>query len=753
MSTAQYVDSSSSSAADVQWSVHWASIDRELKQLLPQGQLPIVRYIYSEISRNINTPEQAARLLSMLLLTYALHGRDKLCAAIQLLKLLNADEALQVPIQHALALHGLQTTPPSSAAGQISDLVEQLGIPGLQHSWNVVWTITKALQILSIPCPEWATKSLQDDPYRLPQSAPPEDRSWWPALGPQESQTSASKSKRKGEYIEANENFCAAITKRGLWSPPSPLRIHLGCQDLPLDGYINVDYPPIHKNNSNVNADLLVDLTRLSLDANCLDELRVHHLLERLSRVTALTMLIKWQEALKCGGKLHIKSVDLQASASALLSTTNWREKMAIVRHLTGDQTNNGAYSVEHWFSERYSHTLRALGFDQVTIQQSTQNFSHNIDVQATKSRSLTRSELLQAADALLWESTVADAEKPTYEVWRAQLRASLDCGEYTRPINTTHLVENLPGLTFTNSAAISPQEVSEFARSGIDLWIASKAALLPKNSRIIEIGNGDFPLSHLFTHCEQHKHDIQANPQLHNVEAAAQISIAHPTASIDAVICPEILEHLPDPAGAVKEFIRVLKPGGVLIITAPLACGVQQSSHHYYGGYTPHWYRHFLDKLGMIVTEISPNGGFFKHLSQECARAARILSAHGQSPLAPTEALSRLLSKVLPRFFYDIDQACFNPGFTVGYFVEAYKAPGAERSDDSTLCGLITEIQNNSRNPEPYVRAALHSLERKHYAEAKLYAALALKLVPDHAELIRLHQALEQISKIAPIS
>jgi len=37
-----------------------------------------------------------------------------------------------------------------------------------------------------------------------------------------------------------------------------------------------------------------------------------------------------------------------------------------------------------------------------------------------------------------------------------------------------------------------------------------------------------------------------------------------------DKVICSEVLEHVPDDSGAVAEFIRVLKPGGILAVSVP---------------------------------------------------------------------------------------------------------------------------------------------------------------------------------------
>ena len=67
---------------------------------------------------------------------------------------------------------------------------------------------------------------------------------------------------------------------------------------------------------------------------------------------------------------------------------------------------------------------------------------------------------------------------------------------------------------------------------------------------------------------------------------------IAHPDASFDTVISCETIEHVPDPALAVRELARVLRPGGWLFLTTP----------NYLG--STGWYRGYLRLRGRRFQE-----------------------------------------------------------------------------------------------------------------------------------------------------
>jgi SAM-dependent methyltransferase len=110
--------------------------------------------------------------------------------------------------------------------------------------------------------------------------------------------------------------------------------------------------------------------------------------------------------------------------------------------------------------------------------------------------------------------------------------------------------------------------------------------------------------------------------------------------AEFDAIICTEMLEHHPEPIKVVRELARLLRPGGVLLLTAPLGSGIHQEPYHFYGGYTPFWYQRFLTAAGFENIEITSNGGFFRLFGQESLRFVRLS--------APWSATGTLFGRIL---------------------------------------------------------------------------------------------------------
>jgi len=60
------------------------------------------------------------------------------------------------------------------------------------------------------------------------------------------------------------------------------------------------------------------------------------------------------------------------------------------------------------------------------------------------------------------------------------------------------------------------------------------------------------------------------ASPRSFGFSVATALTLPFADDTFDKVICSEVLEHIPDYVGAVKEITRVLKPGGTLGVSVP---------------------------------------------------------------------------------------------------------------------------------------------------------------------------------------
>ncbi len=220
------------------------------------------------------------------------------------------------------------------------------------------------------------------------------------------------------------------------------------------------------------------------------------------------------------------------------------------------------------------------------------------------------------------------------------------------------------------------------------DRWVAVQAAQVAPGSRVLDVGAGSCPYRDLFAHCEYKTHDfarlqpeqLQGKKGYGAIDYTSDIlSIPVPDASFDVILCTEVLEHVPEPIRAVQEFARILKPGGKLLLTAPLGSGLHQEPYHFYGGYTPHWYRKFLKEAGFESITIEPNGGFFKHYGQESLRFVTLLAPWREERSRLVWFPFWLLSLpwfvvICPLLGYVLDGLDRERAFTVGYHVTAVR-------------------------------------------------------------------------------
>jgi hypothetical protein len=108
----------------------------------------------------------------------------------------------------------------------------------------------------------------------------------------------------------------------------------------------------------------------------------------------------------------------------------------------------------------------------------------------------------------------------------------------------------------------------------------------------------------------------------------------------------------LPDPIRAIKEFSRLLKKNGQLIITAPFCSLTHFAPYHFSTGFNTYWYEKHLPECGFKIEEISRNGNFFEYIAQEVYRIPSISKRYsGSKPNPPELLIMLILQRMLLRF------------------------------------------------------------------------------------------------------
>ncbi|MGF1750748.1 class I SAM-dependent methyltransferase [Vibrio cionasavignyae] len=209
--------------------------------------------------------------------------------------------------------------------------------------------------------------------------------------------------------------------------------------------------------------------------------------------------------------------------------------------------------------------------------------------------------------------------------------------------------------------------------------WLECQLKSLPDGIRILDAGAGELDKKKYCDHLEYVSQDfaqydgVGDGNGLHmgtwdqsKIDIVCDIiSMPIENDSFDAAICIEVLEHLPNPVAAITELVRILKPGGILIITAPFNSLTHFAPYHYCSGFNKYWYEEHFKKLGVSEVKISPHGNYHASVFQELGRVPSILDEYNLPPLSNVERwaqrilLSRL-SKVANRDMDSHALACF---------------------------------------------------------------------------------------------
>jgi 2-polyprenyl-3-methyl-5-hydroxy-6-metoxy-1,4-benzoquinol methylase len=164
--------------------------------------------------------------------------------------------------------------------------------------------------------------------------------------------------------------------------------------------------------------------------------------------------------------------------------------------------------------------------------------------------------------------------------------------------------------------------------------WIEDTLEKIPAGLTILDAGAGECQFKKFCGHLKYIAQDFGQyhgngnvglqtgkwdNSQLDIVSDITAIPL--PGQSVDAIMCTEVLEHIPDPVAAVKEFSRLIKPGGYLLITTPFSSLTHFAPYHFATGMSRYFYEKHLPENGFEITDLQFNGNFFEFVAQENRR------------------------------------------------------------------------------------------------------------------------------------
>ena len=159
--------------------------------------------------------------------------------------------------------------------------------------------------------------------------------------------------------------------------------------------------------------------------------------------------------------------------------------------------------------------------------------------------------------------------------------------------------------------------EAAPLERASIYRFVAEQARLLAPGSRVVDIGAGEAPYRELFSEHRYVTLDRADTPHSGEVDMHGYAdSIPVEDGSFDVVLCTQVLEHVPEPLDALREFRRVLRSGGIMIATVPFLWEEHETPYDYYR-YTRYGIEHLAHSAGFTDAEVRPRTDCFTTLAQ----------------------------------------------------------------------------------------------------------------------------------------
>jgi SAM-dependent methyltransferase len=210
------------------------------------------------------------------------------------------------------------------------------------------------------------------------------------------------------------------------------------------------------------------------------------------------------------------------------------------------------------------------------------------------------------------------------------------------------------------------------------DAAVAEFTRSLAARSVVMDVGAGTARYRSLLRHCRYVAQDLPdttlETPDGVEVVRSDITRIPRPDASLDAILCTGVFEHIERPLEAVDEFARLLRPGGRLFLTVPQACRVHRVPTHFYGGLAPDFFERSIPARGFRVDSLRANGNWSLHMALEIGRLHDVIGNHSTLPARRAVAMAVWpVSRVLvPLALHALARVDATDDFPMGWFLSA---------------------------------------------------------------------------------
>jgi SAM-dependent methyltransferase len=171
---------------------------------------------------------------------------------------------------------------------------------------------------------------------------------------------------------------------------------------------------------------------------------------------------------------------------------------------------------------------------------------------------------------------------------------------------------------------------------------LAQIATAAPRASgRLLDVGCGDKPYEATFRPFVTEYIGIEHEGVFPNTNASSGERrpdlyydgrrLPFEDASFDTVLSIQVIEHTPRPQALISEMARVLRPGGLLILSAPFSGRLHEEPYDFFR-YTPHGLRSMCDEAGLEVTEVHGQGNIWSVIGHKLNSylALKVAAAQG---------------------------------------------------------------------------------------------------------------------------